>query len=156
MKKSLLFFAAAVLSLFSILVPGADAAEEQWISYVNERFGYSIEYPDIFSDIQESDNGDGVWLSFETDKYALTLSGGYNVLEEDAESKLRNRLEEIPSIVPGSEKSGPGWYRVIHTIESGVDRNRKFFSTNMELLIVKTGRPSFFSTRQRSGSVSRP
>ncbi len=76
MKKSLLFFAAAVLSLFSILVPGADAAEEQWISYVNERFGYSIEYPDIFSDIQESDNGDGVWLSFETDKYALTLSGG--------------------------------------------------------------------------------
>lgn len=127
MKKSLLFFAAAVLSLFSILVPGADAAEEQWISYVNERFGYSIEYPDIFSDIQESDNGDGVWLSFETDKYALTLSGGYNVLEEDAESKLRNRLEEIPRIVPGSEKSGPGWYRVIHTIESGVDGTESFF-----------------------------
>lgn len=126
MRKTLLFCAAMVFMVSVVALP-ASAADENWISYVNERFGYSVEYPDIFSDIQESDNGDGLWLSFETDKYALTLSGGYNVLEEDAESKLRNRLEEIPSIVPGSEKSGPGWYRVIHTIESGVDGTESFF-----------------------------
>ena len=113
--------------MVGLLVLPASAVNGKWVSYVNERFRYSLEYPDIFTDSQESDNGDGLWLSTEIDRYALTLSGGYNVLGEDGESRLRSRLEEIPRIVVGSDASGPGWYRVMHAVESGVDGTESLF-----------------------------
>lgn len=113
--------------MIRVLALPAYAADERWISYDNDRFGYSVEYPDIFTDITESDSGDGVWLSFEIDKYALTLSGGNNVLEDDGESSLRNRMEYISHIVPGSAESGSDWYRVIYAIESGVDGTESWF-----------------------------
>ncbi|MEA4881300.1 MAG: hypothetical protein VB045_07475 [Synergistaceae bacterium] len=113
--------------MISVFALRASAADEQWTSYDNERFGYSVEYPEIFTDVKESDNGDGVWFSTEDDKYGLTLSGGFNVLEEDGEARLRSRLENVAHIVPGSDESGPGWYRVIYSDDGGKDGNEHLF-----------------------------
>lgn len=127
MKKTVLLCAAAVLILRVFAFP-APAAEEKWTSYVNGRFGYSAEYADIYTEKDEPENGDGVWLSTSDGKYALTLSGGFNVLGEDGESRLRSRLGEVAHILPGSDESAPDWYRVIYSDDGGENGTERLFS----------------------------
>ncbi len=126
MKKIPLFCASALLFVLTCALP-ASAVEEQWTTYVNERFGYSVEYADIYTERDEPENGDGVWLSASDGKYALTLSGGYNILEEDGESRLRSRLDNVAHIVPGSGESGPDWYRVVYGDDDGKDGSERLF-----------------------------
>ena len=52
-------FAVACVLAVLLAVP---AAADPWTKYENDRFGYSVEYPDIFSEMKEPENGDGVWL----------------------------------------------------------------------------------------------
>lgn len=75
MKKVLCVF-VSIFMLFSTC-----EAYTKWLKYVNERFGYSIDYPQIFVKKRESNNGDGLWLESKDGKIKLTLSGGYNVLD---------------------------------------------------------------------------
>ena len=56
--------------------------------YENERYGYSIKYPDIFDKKIESDSGDGVTLSSKDGKYKLLIWGGYNVLSDTPDTLL--------------------------------------------------------------------
>ena len=118
--KSLVIFSA----LFVLLCCGS-AFAEKWKTYTNERFGYSVKYQDIFSSVKEPDNGDGVWMKSKGDKYNLTISGGYNVLMDDAETMLQARREDVHKLVPGSDESGPGWFRLISIEEDGKDGNDK-------------------------------
>lgn len=102
-------FAAACVLAVLLAVP---AAADQWTKYENDRFGYSVEYPDIFSEMKEPENGDGVWLSSKDGRYALTLSGGYNVLGDDGEAMLASRLEDVSSVL--SKEATPGGYRLVY------------------------------------------
>ena len=120
MKRFLLFCASVVFFVQAFALP-VPAAKDEWISYGNARFGYSMEYPDIFTSLEEPDNGDGIWLKTKGEKYALTISGGFNVLGEDGEGRLQARLREVAHIVPGSEAAGPGWYRVVYSDDGGRD-----------------------------------
>lgn len=126
MKRFLLLCASAVCLVQAFALP-APAAKDEWASYVNARFGYSAEYPDIFTIMEEPENGDGVWLKTGDGKYALTLSGGFNVLGEDGEGRLQDRLRNVAHIVPGSEAAGPGWYRVIYSDDGGRDGKERRF-----------------------------
>mgnify|MGYP003362264802 FL=1 len=67
-------FVLCALLLFPVLCAAAPA--EKWTEYINDRFGYSVEHPDIFEEAGKPENGDGVWLSSKDEKYKLTLSGG--------------------------------------------------------------------------------
>ncbi|MDR0581320.1 MAG: hypothetical protein LBG04_04405, partial [Holosporaceae bacterium] len=102
-RFSYIWTAAVFLALGFCLVHPAwvlsvDAAED-WMLYENERFGYEVEYPYVLSNVvNEPDNGDGVELASEDGSCRLTISGGYNVLEEDAETKLEGRLKEVSHI----------------------------------------------------------
>ena len=69
-------------------------AAQKWARYVNKRFGYSVEYPDLFSKRDEPANGDGVWLKSKDGRTRLTFSGGYNVLMQDGEATLESREAE--------------------------------------------------------------
>ena len=92
-----------------ILVVPAWGAAQKWAKYVNERFGYSVEYPDIFSKRDEPANGDGVWLKSKDGKTRLTLSGGFNVLMQDGEAMLESR--EARGIL--KKESGSSWFRLV-------------------------------------------
>ncbi len=118
MRRFLLFCTSAFFLVQACVLP-APAAKEEWVTYGNARFGYSVEYPDIFTVLEEPDNGDGIWLKTEGDTYALTISGGFNVLGEDGETRLQARIREAAHIVPGSDGAGPGWYRVIYSDDGG-------------------------------------
>ena len=54
-------FVLCALLLFPVLCAAAPA--EKWTEYINDRFGYSVEHPDIFEEASKPENGDGVWLS---------------------------------------------------------------------------------------------
>jgi hypothetical protein len=126
MKKSICGIAIPVVLVLAALAPCA-YSEESWTTYVNARFGYSTEYPDIFSKTEEPDNGDGVWMESGDGNYRLTLSGGYNVLGEDGQASLASRLEEVSHIVGDSAVSGDGWYRVIYSDDGGRDGSEHLF-----------------------------
>jgi hypothetical protein len=127
MKKRNGFIAALAVLAFAFSFSAWAATDENWARYDNGRFGYSAEYPDIFSKTEEPDNGDGVWKTSDDDNYRLTFSGGYNVLGDDGESRLKSRLEEVAHIVEGSDESGDGWYRVIYSDDGGRDGNEHLF-----------------------------
>ncbi|MGL5414797.1 MAG: hypothetical protein ACRDAU_03950 [Clostridium sp.] len=61
--------------------------EINYKKYNNERFGFSIEYPDYLKLMVDPDNGDGIQVGNEELK--LTVSGGYNVLNETPDSMER-------------------------------------------------------------------
>ena len=103
-------FVLCALLLFPVLCAAAPA--ERWTEYINDRFGYSVEHPDIFEEAGKPENGDGVWLSSKDGRYALTLSGGYNVLEEDGEAMLASRLEDVSHVL--SKEATPGGYRLVY------------------------------------------
>ncbi len=119
---------AAIFCTALFLASGLSfAAEEKWAAYENGRFGYSAEYPDLFQNVRHPDNGDGVWMESNDEDYRLTLSGGYNVLESDGAALLSGALERVSHIVSESDKSGPGWYRVIYSDDGGRDGNEHLF-----------------------------
>ena len=103
MKKFLCFLLSLMLS-----VP-VYAAEQEWIRYVNERFGYAVEYPALFSKRNESANGDGVWLKSNNGKYDLTLSGGYNVLMQDGHAMIE--AMDAKGVI--KKESGSTWFRLV-------------------------------------------
>ena len=108
-------------------VLSADAAED-WTLYENERFGYEVEYPYVLSNVVlEPDNGDGVELASEDGNYRLTISGGYNVLEDDAEAALERRLEETSHLGRLRDTFGDGWYRAVFADDGGKDGNVRLY-----------------------------
>ncbi len=123
MKRCIL----ALALLLAALPAGVPAfADEEWADYENERFGYSIQYPVIYSKIKESDNGDGVWMSARGG-YELTLSGGYNVLEQTAEEIFADRLEEVSHLVSDANGCDDDWYRLVYSDDGGKSGKERYF-----------------------------
>ena len=64
-----------------------------YVSYANDRFGYSIDYPDSFIKKTTSDNGDGIILTSEDGNAELTVLGYNNALGDTAAAFLKNVTE---------------------------------------------------------------
>lgn len=115
-------------AVFLVLASDAIAAEEDaWTSYQNGRFGYRVEYPDLYPTTTTSDNGDGVWMESENGEYKLTLSGGFNVLKQDGNAALKDRMNHVSHIVPGTAVGGANFYRVVYSDDGGKDGNEHLF-----------------------------
>lgn len=63
--------------------------------YYNSRFGYSTLYPSSFSNIRESENGDGCRFSKDDHTYLITY-GMYNVSNETINDKYNERKSKSP------------------------------------------------------------
>ena len=105
MKKFLCFILCLLLCLT------ASGASKKWVSYVNERFGYAIEYPNIFTQKKEPVNGDGVWLESKSGRTKLTLSGGFNVLILDGHDILKAHANQNTI----KKECGSTWFRLINS-----------------------------------------
>lgn len=62
--------------------------------YANERYGFSIEYPDNFKVKVIPNNGDGIILQSQDEKAELTISGINNVLGNTAVSEYNELLSQ--------------------------------------------------------------
>jgi hypothetical protein len=120
---SLAFFWASHSAVFA---PSARAAEN-WTSYENGRFGYSVEHPDIFDSVKDPSNGDGAEFSGAGGEYTLKVWGGFNVLEDDGNSLLNKCYDRIAHIVPGSTRSGEDFYSVAYSDDGGKDGTEHIF-----------------------------
>ena len=70
------------------------AAEEGWTTYVNDRFGTVVEYPDIFDHLDRPpENGDGQTFRTRDGSARLSAYGFYNV-EEEAMRQLMLRQKQ--------------------------------------------------------------
>ena len=112
-----------LLTLFMIFSAAfaVTAGAAEYEAYFNTRFGYSVEYPDIFDASREPDNGDGIWFESADGEYALTISGGHNVFDHDGEALLRECYDRVAYIVEGSERSAPNFYSIAYEGGGGMD-----------------------------------
>ncbi|MDR1835938.1 MAG: hypothetical protein LBQ96_09075 [Fusobacteriaceae bacterium] len=113
----------AILTLVSLAVLGSSGNAIKYENYYNGRFEYSVDFPDIFHKYREPDNGDGIIFQSKDEKVILTISGGYNVMEEDGNSQLDYAYEDAAYVVPGSDKSGKGFYTITYRPKEGVIGN---------------------------------
>ena len=120
MKKTLIGFTSFALWL-AISAAYAANAETPYKVYLNARFGYSVEYPDIFDTQREPDNGDGITFESADGEYSLAIGGGHNVLEWDGEALLNMCKERVAHIVDGSERTGKGFYSIAYSDDGGQD-----------------------------------
>ncbi len=70
MTRTLLRITGLLVACF-VFGACAASAGEGWATYVNPRFGYSVEYPASFAETGEPDDGDGVWLASGNARVAL-------------------------------------------------------------------------------------
>ena len=99
-KRFLVFFLAAVLSAAIFSATGAAGEETTYKTYRDARFGYSVEYPDIFGAPRETD--DGAEFEGADGEYTLSVRGGKSVPGSDGEALLNRCKERVAHIVPGS------------------------------------------------------
>ena len=111
-----------VLTLL-VLCAAAANAQTTYEVYLNARFGYSVEYPDIFESSREPDNGDGIWMegAGAEGEYSLTISVGHNIFADDGHAMLEKCYDRVAHIVPGSERSGEGYYSIAYEGGGGMD-----------------------------------
>lgn len=69
-------------------------AQEQYLLYGNDRFGFSIEYPSDFVVKLVPDNDDGRIFSSKDGSAELTVSGINNILNENAKDDFDNLVKE--------------------------------------------------------------
>jgi hypothetical protein len=81
-----------LLALCTLVALGSAKADE-WSSYANARFNYSIGVPPGFSDIMEAENGDGGTSRSSDGKAELNIWGGY-LTEGDFGQEMRWRIEQ--------------------------------------------------------------
>ena len=81
MQRNMLFTLAAVIVLANVSLTRMAAADD-WRTYQNDRYGTTIEYPDIFKPGAPPDNNDG--LEFKSaDGANFSVFASYNTLELD-------------------------------------------------------------------------
>jgi hypothetical protein len=129
MKKiilSLCVILTAVLLLTGVAAAPA-AADIVYETYLNARFGYSAELPDIFDASREPDNGDGIWFETAGEEYTLTISGGHNIFGHDGDALLQEAYGRVAYIVEGSDRSGPNFYSIAYEGGGGMDGGEYVF-----------------------------
>lgn len=105
----------------------ANETQPTYKVYANDKFGYSIEYPDIFWSRFEADSGDGVRLKTANGQCELAVWGAFNVLSETAKTRLQSRLEESAHIVPKKTASGKDWYTLTTSDDGGLNGVEHYF-----------------------------
>jgi hypothetical protein len=91
---------------------------EEYATYTNARFGYSVEYPAFLSEGTELDGGRGMEFKSPDWEYSVEIWGEWNVKDifgnfADGKKLLSDRefkLKGISEIVPDSKNSGGGFY----------------------------------------------
>lgn len=111
-----------VAALLGVATVGSSTAEVRYRSYLDEVFGYSIDYPDMFDESDQYVDGDGVSnfeLRTSDGKYHLLIWGGKKETDADGASLLKEAtdMEEdefgyVYGVEPlsGSERSGADFY----------------------------------------------
>lgn len=117
--------ALTAIASVQLLAPVAARAED-WLTYRNERFGTTIEYPDIFKPQPPPVDGDG--LDFKTaDGADLAVFASYNALNFDLAGFKNFTAKNLAAgKVIIYQAQGSNWF-----VLSGTDGNGVFYERHM-------------------------
>ena len=73
-------------------------ADFDYKTYANARYGFTVPYPDYFTSITESDNGDGATLSKSDTGEELKVWGAYNIDNLNGKAMLEEAKTRVSQI----------------------------------------------------------
>ncbi|MCL1940376.1 MAG: right-handed parallel beta-helix repeat-containing protein [Synergistaceae bacterium] len=89
---------------------------EGLLFYHNNRFGYSVTIPEIFTEvILLPDNEDGLILASENGEYRFRVSGGFVIFEDELQTSMEAAKKYVEENVDGAtifEKTGDDWWEL--------------------------------------------
>ncbi len=94
----------------------AYTSDTNYLIYINDRFGFSIKYPEFLCNGEESFNGDGITLTNTNGDAELTVWGSHNVLEETVDSLYEEEINKHPNAAYKIKKDG---FFVVSWVEEG-------------------------------------
>ncbi len=121
-----------------LLVAGAAvsaAAQQEYKTYTNDRFGFSVAYPADYKAGEEPENDDGLVFTSPDGTAEIRVWAGYNVLDQDLNAKLSSDSAAVDGKIKyhliknnngyfSSEKDGMIYYqRTLFRVNSEVFYN---------------------------------
>ena len=88
----------------------------KWVTYVNKRLNYYIEYPDIFTkEIEAPNESDGLWIESSNGIIKLATLDSYNPEWKNAKSRLVSLLYQLKGkVIIMKKENGNNWYRFVY------------------------------------------
>ena len=103
--------------------------------YGNDRFGYSMYFPDFFTEVVLiPENGDGLILEAMNGYYRFRVSGGFMMFEDQLQTSMeaaKRYIEENADEATIFEKTGDDWWEL--SWWNGPERGIRKFITNGEI-----------------------
>ncbi|MGA9290507.1 MAG: hypothetical protein WBV93_19415 [Anaerobacillus sp.] len=94
-----------------------------YVTYTNDRFGFTIQYPSDLTVGPPPANGDG--LNFYNDEIQITASGSHNSMEESIETIYQQAINNI-EVPIAYDRLTDNWF-VLSYVENGMIFYEKFF-----------------------------
>jgi len=102
--------------------------------YHNDRFGYSVRVPEIFTQVVLlPENEDGMILESEDGKHRFRASGGFVLFEDELQTSMESAKKYVEENVDGAmifEKTGDDWWEL--SWWNGPEKGVRKFMTNGE------------------------
>jgi len=129
MRLKLSFVLVALAAILAVAPAGAD----NWLTYHNDRYGTTIDYPDIFKAQPPPDSDDG--LEFRSaDGADFTVSAAYNALDFNI-AKYHDFI--VKNLAPGAvvsyEAHGDNWFVVSGTKGANVFYERYLLTHGVQM-----------------------
>jgi hypothetical protein len=121
-KRSLCILALAG----SMVSAPAICAADNWLTYINDRYGTTIDYPDSFHPQPPPDADDGRAFK-SSDGASFTISASYNALNSNLATYREFTIENEPkSATVTYQAQGTDWF-----VLSGTDGNNIFYERHL-------------------------
>jgi hypothetical protein len=132
MKGLTCSFAVAAAGLVAAVII-APAAADKWLTYHNDRYGTTIDYPDVFKPKPPPANDDG--RAFRSaDGADFSVSASYNALDFNVAAYHDFILKNLPAgDVVTYQASGANWFVVSGTNGAGIFYERHMLSHGGEM-----------------------
>ena len=87
----------------------------EWLTYVDERLQYYVEYPDILTKgLEKPANSSGLWLNSSDGYVRLTVLGKHNATGKTAAGILNEISSKANNITIIKKEHGFDWYRFVY------------------------------------------
>lgn len=110
--RAMSHIAGAALAAILCALTAAPAAAEDWLHYVNPRFGVSADIPSWLFTADPPENGDGQRWTDRSDGGTIAVYGAYQVVADDIAGYRAYTLAAARTrgIDLTYERHGPGWF----------------------------------------------
>ena len=128
MRRSFLFVMAVLCAVAPATVPATSAHADNWLTYHNDRYGSTIDYPDRFKGEPPPGSDDGRTFK-SADGAAFSVYASYNALDFDVAKFQDFTLKNLdPDEVVTYKAHGDNWFVISGTKGTDIFYERHLLS----------------------------